>query len=633
MLSLRQRITLGFAGLLALLLIVSALGIAVLRSHQNEVAGFIADNWGSVEWGHRMLDDLAQMDEMAISISGERRAPSAAELNGAAIAMGARAGDSTGPIPDFEKNCDSENHDITAPGEEEFAKAETLLWNGRRLDGVKQIDACYRDTFLRLLDPRTTGPDRISTFDKLRQLSARLRVQIRGMIDVNFNRLTPVNGHIQEVAHRARRLMIVLSVIGIGLAIAFVGLVRRSIIRPLRAITRSLNEIEKGNLEIAVQIRGQDELHNLAEAFNSMAAKLREYRGLDNARLARTRQATQYAIDSLPDAVVILSPDGTVEMANLVAQRLFAVRPDVHVSELTARLLAELHGRARESLKLIESSSYESAIQIIERGRDERWFLPRAVPILGERGQLLGVTIVLADVTLLRRQDEMKSSLLAVTSHELKTPLTSIRLGTHLLLEGREGPLTEKQHEHLVTISEESERLIRIIENLLDAARIQTDSESLKLEDCSPEALARDAINAVTAAYENCGIKLVCDVPGDLPQIAVDRNRIAHVFSNLLGNALKYTPSGGAVTVSAGVENESVQFSVSDNGPGIPARYQARVFDRFFRVPGGTSMRGTGLGLAIAREIVEAHGGEIHVKSEPSRGSIFSFTLPKHVSR
>jgi signal transduction histidine kinase len=244
-----------------------------------------------------------------------------------------------------------------------------------------------------------------------------------------------------------------------------------------------------------------------------------------------------------------------------------------------------------------------------------------------EDRNLLGVTLLLADVTNLRRIDEMKSGMLSVVSHELKTPLTSIRMAVHLLLEERIGPLTPKQTEILVAARDDSTRLHQIIENLLDMGRMRAGRASMNLAPVQPERMATDAVESVEAAYADKGVRLTVDIPPDLPPVLADVERLEHVFANLLGNALKYTPAGGEVTVSAAPAEEDVQFGVADTGPGIAREHLPRLFERFYRVPGQPGASGVGLGLAIAKDIVEAHGGRIWVESEPGEGARFSFTV------
>jgi len=197
----------------------------------------------------------------------------------------------------------------------------------------------------------------------------------------------------------------------------------------------------------------------------------------------------------------------------------------------------------------------------------------------------------------------------------------------HLLLEEKVGPLTEKQAELLVAAREETERLDRILEDLLDIGRIESGKAPMELRPVSPRAMLSEAVEPYRNAACDGGVSLTVALSDDLPRVWVDPGRIAHVFANLLSNALKYTPPGGKVTLSAKEEGEFVRFLVSDTGVGISERYLPRIFEQFFRVPEQGAGTGVGLGLAIVKDIVEAHGGSVGVESREGAGSAFHFTL------
>jgi NtrC-family two-component system sensor histidine kinase KinB len=221
----------------------------------------------------------------------------------------------------------------------------------------------------------------------------------------------------------------------------------------------------------------------------------------------------------------------------------------------------------------------------------------------------------------------MKSGLLSVVSHELKTPLTSIRMASHLLLEERVGPLNNKQTELLMAARDDADRLQKIIEDLLDMGRLESGGVKLDLRPESPEKLVTDAVNPLESSFHDKGVHLEIDVPADAPMVLADAQRIEHVFTNLLTNALKFTNPGGRVRVFIEPEETVVRFVVEDTGIGIPQEHLGRVFERFFRVP-RNQPPGAGLGLAIAKEIVEVHGGSMAVRSTEGEGSRFSFALP-----
>jgi NtrC-family two-component system sensor histidine kinase KinB len=230
-------------------------------------------------------------------------------------------------------------------------------------------------------------------------------------------------------------------------------------------------------------------------------------------------------------------------------------------------------------------------------------------------------------MTQLRHQDEIKRSVISTVSHQLKTPLTSVRMAIHLLLEEKVGPLTEKQAELLVAAREDSDRLYMILNNLLDISRIESGRVQMELCPVSPRSIILDGVEPYRRAAQDQGVTLAVDLPDDLPDVQADVTRINHVFGNLLSNALRFTSPGGQITLSAEIEGAWIKFCVSDTGRGIPARFLSRIFEQFFRVPDQGPEASAGLGLAIVKEIVEAHGGTVGVESLEGKGSTFTFTL------
>jgi signal transduction histidine kinase len=211
-------------------------------------------------------------------------------------------------------------------------------------------------------------------------------------------------------------------------------------------------------------------------------------------------------------------------------------------------------------------------------------------------------------VTRQREQDELKKSVIATVSHQLKTPLTSIRMAIYLLLEEKVGSLSEKQADLLLTARDDAERLCGILENLLNISRLESATASVESYPAVPSAvLVMDSVDPFRRAAQDKGVSLTTDLPGDLPDVLADTMEIRHVFANLLANALKYTAAGGNITVSARDDDQFVHFSVADTGVGIPLEYLGRIFEQFFRVPGQERGSGAGLGLSIAKRIVEAH--------------------------
>jgi len=596
MFGLRQRLALGLGGMLLLLIVTGAISLLLLTNYSGTVNRIFRENYNSVVFGQAMKDAVDQaLDDLN------------ADLPGATHPLADQAQAS------FEVNFAKEAGNITVAGEREAVADLQAHWQSflvayraaRRQDlSVAERQDRYRAVVLPAGQAVKTAAQRI--------------------IDLNLQNIVSTDGTIRHDAEQARRLMVVLVGAGMILAVVCIALFTRSLLGPLRTLTRSAREIEQGNLDLVVAVPTRDELGQLAEAFNAMAVRLRRDQRSDRQRLVRAERTTLLALDSLPDAVATITTDGTVDLANQTAQRLFRLRPGVRLDAVDHPGLLACWRHVVASGQPVHPQGYETAIHI-EDG-DERFFLPHALPIKESDGQSIGVTLVLADITSLRHLDEMKSNLLAVVSHELKTPLTGLRMATHLLLDEKIGSLSTKQLDLALSARDDANRLHTIIEGLLDIGRLESGRALLDLQALDPRTLVDEAIAEVATAFRDQGIGLAAELPATLPRVLADRVRIAHVFSNLLGNALKYTPRGGHVRVAAQIHGETVEFQVLDIGCGIPLEHRVRIFERFYRLPGQTIV-GAGLGLAIAKEVVQAHGGRIWLADQTGPGSTFVFSL------
>ena len=444
------------------------------------------------------------------------------------------------------------------PHEDEIASDLTRFWNGYEIDPhtgqrlQKSSSDSYRDGFEKLLDPKASVSDRTAAYATIQHaLSPLLKSRAQGVIDLNFRNMNPLEDRIKEKSDSATRLIIQLAVIGVGLAIVFTLLMSRAILRPLGTLTRSLEEIAEGNLDQVVQVHSRDELRKLAEAFNSMAAKLREFRRSDRAKLMRIQRTTQLAVDSLPDAVAVVNTNGTVEISNETAQKLFQLQPEQSVYALRDNRLGDLIKQVSTAGVPWQPKGYANRLsRSMTRAGSFAISCRGAIPIMDAGRHLIGITLVLGDVTNLRRLDEMKSGLLSVVSHELKTPLTSIRMASHLLLEERVGSLNAKQTELLMAARDDADRLQKIIEDLLDMGRLESGRVKLDLQLEPSERLVSDAVTPLETAFHDKGLTLEVDVPVETPRVLADPARVARLFESFDKRG-KYTPPGGRVRISA----------------------------------------------------------------------------------
>jgi signal transduction histidine kinase len=332
---------------------------------------------------------------------------------------------------------------------------------------------------------------------------------------------------------------------------------------------------------------------------------------------------TETTFSAFPDPIVALSAEGVINFTNPAAITLF------HKIGSEGALPGDVQKRAQ---KVLEGgpdylpTSFEKTV-VVRVEDKEVFLLPRVIGMRDESGNVYGAAVILQDVTRLRLLDEVKSNLVSTVSHELKTPLTSVRMGLYLLLEERIGPLNPKQTELLLAAREDSERLLEMINDLLDLAKLESGKVLLNREDIDAGALVQTIGGELDSFAESHGSKITKSVEPGLAPVRVDMRQISHVFTNLVSNAVKHSKRGEPVILSAQNRDGMVRFSVIDQGPGIPGEFQPRIFERFFRVPGDNA-GGAGLGLAIAKEIVMAHGGQIGLHSKPGQGCEFFFDLP-----
>jgi len=358
-----------------------------------------------------------------------------------------------------------------------------------------------------------------------------------------------------------------------------------------------------------------------------MTESLRDFRRSDEAKMIRLKQSVQQTFESLPFIVALLDGGGTVEMSTKPAREIFGLTKGVNINKLDLEWMKEIIKSAPDGNGKKVFSKGINVIQHFDKAR-EYYFQPMAVPVLDNFKQPAGTILIVNDVTGRIEHDEMKTGLISAVSHQLKTPLTSLRMALYILLDEKTGAVSPKQADLLLTARDESDRLNDIIENLLNISSLESGKTALKIERVSSGNLILDAAKRFRSAARDKGIDLVTDIPADLPDVLADAAQIDHVYANLISNALKYTPSGGNITLHAEELFEHVWFTVSDSGIGIPEKYAGKVFERFFRVPEGQPQPGTGLGLAIVKEIVEAHGGEVRLESIEGKGCVFSFSLP-----
>ncbi|HMF38740.1 MAG TPA: ATP-binding protein [Isosphaeraceae bacterium] len=609
--TLRMKLMLGFLPLLAILIGLGLWAIVMFHGLGGNIDVILRENYRSVLAVERMKEALERMDSgLMFAFSG--RAQQAREQFDKSK-------------QEFDRQLGVEQHNITVAGEQDAVDELTAEYLG-----FLDLAADYFD-----LRSATTANRADVYFSRLLPKFENLWRLENRVLSLNQRNMEQMNEQALRNAASSTRLMIAALVVAVALAIASSRVLTRLILEPIVAVTEGARAVSEGKLDQVVPATTKDELGELGQAFNTMARTIREYREAGTVRLLRAQKTAQATIDSFPDPVIVVDPQGGLERANPAARRLMQAIPTtsgdalpwIAPASLKPHLDSVLGGQA-DYLPL----SLEQAI-FLRDGNQDRYFLPRVLRIRSDSGELLGAAVVLSDVTKFHLLDQLKSDMISTVSHELKTPLTSLQMVVHLLLEEAVGSLTTKQTELLLAARQDSDRLLGMINDLLDLTRIEQGRVALDQQPADAADLVRDALERYRSAAEDAGITLQCQLEEPLPLVLVDKERIEHVFDNLMTNALRHTERGGTIILRAAADGGTVQFSVADTGEGIPAQFIPRVFDKFFRTPGTKQQGGAGLGLAIVREIIVSHGGQIGVQSTIGKGTTFTFSLPAAVSQ
>ncbi|MDP0500578.1 MAG: ATP-binding protein [Verrucomicrobiota bacterium JB022] len=398
------------------------------------------------------------------------------------------------------------------------------------------------------------------------------------------------------------------------------------IVHPIEEFTEKAELIGQGDFETRVSYHAQDEVGRLALSFNRMLDRLRAYRRLLNAEITQTRMTLETIVKNLPVAFYFYDQEGELIITNDAAQDLLRA-PEWQ--EGPPEDVGILRRQVQESRKLYAPDQLDDAL-ILHVYNEERFFLPTVFFVEGDRTKS-GVVLMLQDVTKLRLTSDLKNDLVAIVSHELKTPLTSARLSLYMLSEEQFGDLNEVQRELVATAKDDLDRQLKTIQSLLSLSKIESGSSRLERQTFQPRELLENSAEESRQAVEDAQLHLQIEAPQTLPAIEGDPFRLQLVLSNFISNAIKFSPPGGNIVLRASpTGTDEVRFSVIDQGPGIAPEFRSRVFNKFFRIP-HQDKKGAGLGLSIAREIALAHNGEVGCESEMGKGSEFFMTLPRRM--
>jgi PAS domain S-box-containing protein len=352
----------------------------------------------------------------------------------------------------------------------------------------------------------------------------------------------------------------------------------------------------------------------------------------------RARGEADAILDATNEAILLVTPERQVATINRRSEEVLGIQKDGVINAPLTAIIPQLHQIFDDPSRLVEllnSDEVEPSLPRRSEILQQQWPEPRELelstaPVISAFGEPLGRLFAFRDVTRERLVDRMKTEFVSLVSHELRTPLTSITGYVDLMLEGEVGELSQEQREFLEIVGNNAQRLVALINDLLDISRIESGRLGLKLRPVDLSRLVYGVVASFRPLMESKRQRLMISLPEYLPTIMGDQDRVTQILTNLLSNAHKYTPAGGAIRVAAERQGRQIRIDLQDTGIGMTPEEQAQLFTRFFRASNRTTQEvgGTGLGLVITRSLVEMHRGTIEVVSAAGRGSTFSFTLP-----
>lgn len=429
-------------------------------------------------------------------------------------------------------------------------------------------------------------------------------------------------------AQEMRRSAILLFVVFVAIAFAVAAWLARQLTRPLLVLTRAASQVAEGSFPEAVVIETRDELQDFADTFNVMVAKLKAYAEMHVDRLIREQRKTEAILFSIGDGILMTDHEGRIQLANRRAKELLGLAA---ADAIEGKTVAEIvKSPVKELLLQSAANPKENVFREIDLSTDDlsRVLRISAQPVtVPEKGTSLGVVTAMRDVTVEKQLDKMKEEFLHSITHDLRNPVGSAIGFAEFLLKGVVGVLNPQQQGMVESIRKACSRLLSMVNNILDLAKLEAGHMEAHLKETSLAGVASHAIDILGSLAKRRGIKLELEADEEF-SLQADPDLMERVFTNLIGNAIKFAAEDGRVSVQFWDEEEQLKFMVADDGEGVPPEHLERIFEKFEQVP-GQRKGGTGLGLTICRHIVEAHQGRIWVESELGKGARFYVTIPK----
>jgi two-component system, NtrC family, sensor histidine kinase KinB len=567
---LKTKLTLGVGLLFLLIVLLSVMGSVYINKLKSDTEKILNANYNSIEFSKNML-----------------------------LALDRIGTDSAVAIQTFKKNNQLQEKNLTEFGEKEATQSLNLHFNSYLKYPDNEKQKLIREDLVKIMTLNMKGIERKSDIAII-------------------------------TAENATFWIVSLGTVCFLIAFVLLFNLPQTIAEPISQLTFSIRQIANKNYNERVHFKGSEEFNDLAQSFNVMAEKLQEYESSTLSKQLMDKKRIETLVNNMHDAVIGLDENHFIYMINDEALKITNLNKEEIIGK-TVHEVAVNNDLVRELLKNMDHPQ-KDPIKIVSDHK-ENYFEQDIIPInivkTGEKEKkYIGRVILLRNITPFKELDFAKTNFIATISHELKTPISAIKMGVQLLENQKFGELNDQQKELLKGINEDGQRLLDITAELLNLSQVETGNIRLNIEHCSPKEMVQAAIKNVEklAEQKNISIKTQFEIE-DSDLVAADFDKTVWVMNNFLSNAIKHSFQDESISVKVEKYETSIKFSITDSGKGIDEKYHRQIFDRYFQVP-GEHQNGTGLGLAISKNFIEKQNGEIGVKSSLNQGSSFYFLLP-----
>ncbi len=409
--------------------------------------------------------------------------------------------------------------------------------------------------------------------------------------------------------------------------------VSKRISEPIKQFTRSATEIARGNFYHKVPVYSDDEWGKLAKIINFMTTELRRLNNMNLNQIINEKNKTKTILKNIADGVIVTDPDNKVLVINSVAESWLGLSEKEILEQPMEKIIYEQNLLSLINKIRTEGNHEDTTVELVMKPDNKRKQIilqAKAAQVIDAEDELIGIVTIFRDVTKEKEIDRMKTELVSMVAHELRSPLTSIAGFSELLLDA--GVTQEQSREYAEIILKESNRLGDLINKFLDISRIESGKSQVHKTPVQIEHVIESILEMNMYLAERKGMKVDLNIPDDLATVWVDREMMGEVILNLFSNAVKYSPEGKKITIEVEDKDDEQLVRVIDQGYGIPEKSLNKIFDKFYRVTENEyiqEVNGSGLGLSLVKEIIELHDGSIWVESKLGEGSTFTFSIPK----